>query len=65
MFYIAQTTEQNLMHYSEYKTGTIYIRSSDHRHGKMGCRGVRGMVVWLTPSFEDRVEHGERLLKVA
>ena len=53
------------MHYSEYKTGTIYIRSSDHEHRKMGYRGVRGMVMWPTPSFGDRVEHDERPLKVA
>ena len=52
------------MHYSEYKTGPIYIRSSDHGHMKMGCRGVRGRVMWLPPSFGDRVEHGERLLTV-
>ena len=53
------------MHYSEYKTGPIYIRSSDHGHMKMGCRGVRGRVMWLPPSFGDRVEHGERLLNAA
>ena len=32
---------------------------------KMGRRGVRGRVMWLTPSFGDRVEHGERLLNAA
>ena len=38
---------------------------ADHEHDKVTCRGVRGMVMWLTPSFGDRVEHDERLLKVA
>ena len=56
--------QNRIMHYSEYRTGPIYIRSSDHEHMKMGRRGVRGRVMWLTPSFGDRVEHGEWPLEV-
>ena len=56
--------QNRIMHYCEYRTGPIYIRSSDHEHKKMGCRGVRGRVMWLTPSFGDRVEHGEWPLEV-
>ena len=46
------------------QTGQIFPLHTDHGHGKMWCRGVRGRMVWLTPSFEDRVEHGERPLEV-
>ena len=47
------------------KTGSHLLHRADHGHGKIGRRRVRGRVMWLTPSFGDRVEHGERPLKVA
>ena len=47
------------------KIGSHLLHRADHGHKGMGCRGVRGMVMWLTPSFGNRVKHGERPLKVA
>ena len=46
------------------KTGSHLLHRADHGHKGMGCRGVRGWVMWLTPSFGNRVEHGKRLLEV-
>ena len=51
-------------HYSEYKTRPFIIHCADHGHKKRARRGVRGRMMWLTPSFVDRVKHGERTLNV-
>ena len=46
-------------------SGAELFHCAEHGHRKMGCRGVRGRVMWLTPSFGNRVKHGERPLNAA
>ena len=46
-------------------SGADLFHCAEHGHRKMGYREVRGRVMWLTHSFGDRVEHGERPQTVA